>query len=205
MIFYNIDKHMARLLRTLDGTKYLVLDDFVLRHQNVSYLIKHLVISPYGVFVIDTMDAKNGVIGNAKEQSWVLSNGSFIDNPVLKANTLINYLDEHLHLRDEYYSFILGVNDKSIFNINGSFDMENVEDVPALMLQKYTVVIPNYNEIYDSLLTGSYLTEKINNVSGLEMSCPICGRALVERQNATGSYYSCLNYPRCNYTMSKPD
>lgn len=68
----NGEKKVGKTLRTLNDKEYRVLNDITIRHKdgNTSQ-IDHIVVSLYGIFVIETKDYKGTIYGKADDYKWV--------------------------------------------------------------------------------------------------------------------------------------
>lgn len=64
---------VAAQLRELPGEKYMVLNDILLQTERGSVQIDHIVISVYGIFVIETKNYKGWIHGNEKSEYWTQS------------------------------------------------------------------------------------------------------------------------------------
>jgi len=59
-----------RLHRNLDRTRYVTLHDITLQTPDGTTQIDHVVVSPYGVFVIETKNMKGWIFGTEKQAEW---------------------------------------------------------------------------------------------------------------------------------------
>ncbi|MES0342406.1 MAG: nuclease-related domain-containing protein, partial [Candidatus Humimicrobiaceae bacterium] len=57
------EKTVALLLATLDRKKYRTINDLIIRVEGKSTQIDHVVISNYGIFVIETKNYKGWIVG----------------------------------------------------------------------------------------------------------------------------------------------
>jgi len=58
------EKSVSFFLSRLDETKYMVINDIMLQVGSKTTQIDHVVVSNYGVFVIETKNYKGWIIGN---------------------------------------------------------------------------------------------------------------------------------------------
>ncbi|MFK8006321.1 MAG: nuclease-related domain-containing protein, partial [Saprospiraceae bacterium] len=61
---------VSRVLRKLDKTEYKIFHDLYLKSEDRYTQIDHLIISIYGVFVIETKNYKGWIHGNEKSEYW---------------------------------------------------------------------------------------------------------------------------------------
>ena len=64
------EKQVSKRLRKLNKRKYKVLNNVLLKTANGSTQIDHVVISIYGVFVIETKNYKGIIKGNEYDENW---------------------------------------------------------------------------------------------------------------------------------------
>jgi hypothetical protein len=64
------EQTVALYLHSLDKKKYKVLHNVVLESDGYTTQIDHLVISDYGIFVIETKNYKGWIFGNEEAQYW---------------------------------------------------------------------------------------------------------------------------------------
>lgn len=60
----------SRLHRHLDRTRYVTLHDVTLQTPDGTMQIDHVVVSPYGVFVIETKNMDGWIFGSEKQPEW---------------------------------------------------------------------------------------------------------------------------------------
>jgi hypothetical protein len=64
------EKSISMLLATLDKNKYKVINDLRLRMDGKSTQIDHVVVSNFGIFVIETKNYKGWIFGKEYEDYW---------------------------------------------------------------------------------------------------------------------------------------
>ena len=57
-------------LKRLDDRNYKILNDVLIQKNNYSSQIDHIVVSNYGIFVIETKKFKGWIFGNEKSEYW---------------------------------------------------------------------------------------------------------------------------------------
>ncbi|WP_010240986.1 nuclease-related domain-containing protein [Clostridium arbusti] len=63
------EKHISKLLDTLNN-KYMVYNDIVIGGKERGAQIDHLVLSPYGIFCIETKNMKGTITGREEDNAW---------------------------------------------------------------------------------------------------------------------------------------
>lgn len=81
--------------------EYIIFNNLLFASLNKSTQIDHLVISPYGIFVIETKGHHGLITGNENEAYWTQhlnSNKYKLYNPVLQNQSHVNATSFHLHV-----------------------------------------------------------------------------------------------------------
>ena len=115
------ERSVMRQLRRLDDEKYFVINDLLFRKSNGTTIqIDHVVVSPYGVFVIETKNISGYIYGTEKANQWLrrwkgYAPGGFykenelsFDNPIKQNEAHIDALSERMGvgMQIPYYSII---------------------------------------------------------------------------------------------------
>lgn len=170
------EKEVSIILHSL-GANYHVFDNVLLKTSKGTTQIDHVVISPFGIFVIETKSHKGMIFGNCYDKNWtqVLFKGKVQQN-----NTFYSpYKQNYGHLRNLYklfnldYSYFLGL----IVFTNDSVDLSRLQ-CPNALYAKYlvstimsygTVVLNNYQVdtacalLQDANIQSDYQNRKHNN------------------------------------------
>lgn len=67
------------------GENYIVIDDLVISHNNVTTQIDHIVLSKFGIFVIETKNLDGWIFGKESDKYWVQNiwgNKYYFYNPI---------------------------------------------------------------------------------------------------------------------------
>jgi hypothetical protein len=92
---------VARRLKTLPHNKYIVFNDVMLKTNRGSVQIDHIVVSVYGIFVIETKNISGRISGDEKSQHWIKDNNGHqyeFFNPIIQNQGHINALCHRLNL-----------------------------------------------------------------------------------------------------------
>ena len=79
------EKAVSRLLRRLPRDNYIVLDDIMIPNNGNTAQIDHVVLSPRGVFAIETKNYTGAIYGSERDSTWVYVKGRYkkkIQNPL---------------------------------------------------------------------------------------------------------------------------
>lgn len=64
------EKTVSSILNLLDKSEYKIINDVVLKAGNTTTQIDHLVISNFGIFVIETKNYKGWILGYENSEYW---------------------------------------------------------------------------------------------------------------------------------------
>lgn len=204
----------SKALKRLNTEKYTVINNIELNTKGTSSQIDHIIVSNYGIFVIETKNYKGWILGYEKDQSWTQSIYRYkrkFYNPVLQNQghiyALKHLLKNYKYLR--YYSIIT-------FTKRATLKTKTYTDV--VYINKLVKTIKQYdsyhiNEQTKNEIVSIILTAKRNNrnkdkalrvtVNHHHRSCPNCGGNLIERNGKYGIFFGCNTFPRCKYTRNK--
>lgn len=219
------EKNIANRLEKLDPNKYIILNDLLIETENGgTSQIDHLVISVYGIFVIETKNYKGWIFGNEKAEKWsqvIYNQKNFFRNPV-KQNWSHIYALKYILKGYSNLKYI------PIIVFAGSAVLKQiVSNIPVIYDYELSNFVKNYpseesisfNTVQEivSILQKSSIKDKetrkkhIKNVNQTDFErrtkierliCPRCNAELKLRNGKNGKFYGCSNYPRCRFTTS---
>ena len=194
---------------------YKVLNNVIVRTiDNSTHQIDHIVVSKYGIFVIETKQINGYIKGNDYDKNWTVKRGKntyYINNPVHQNYGHIKALSEVLVINTDKFISIVCISSQAKVRVNSKFV------VRIYMLVKYiksytNELLSNYIEVYNTLVSRNikgYTNSRMHvksvkeikkvTANGLINKCPLCGGELVNRQSKYGSFIGCSNYPRCKF------
>lgn len=217
------EKKVSVILGLL-GEKYRIYNDVLIQTNYGTSQIDHIVISQYGIFVIETKNYKGWIFGGENSEKWtqnVWGNKYSLGNPIKQNNAHINSLKKVLPSYSflQYVSIIvfsrratLKVNVSSNRNVIYTYQLIN-------KISSYKEVIltaEQINEICCSLEKAMLVSsdERRNHIEYVKSEnlrrksllkskiCPRCGGTLIKRKGKYGYFYGCSNYPKCNYNIN---
>ena len=212
------------LTRLLDENTYQLFDDVTFPVRDMTVQIDHLVVSPYGLFVIETKNMKGWIFGTADHARWTqviyrFKNG--FQNPIQQNAMHVRTVCDLLGIHPEYaHNAVIFVGPSCFKTPMPEEVWEDVAELASFIKSKNVPVFSTYELdrisrwIQEKRLEPGAATDNthIENVEKailektkrLENSCPRCGGQLVERRNAqTGdSFLGCKKFPRCRGSRS---
>lgn len=210
--------------------KYIVLNDILLKTKYCTTQIDHVVVSPYGIFVIETKNYKGWIVGHEKSEEWAQSllgkkrlwswssKQHLFRNPILQNQS---HVEAIRMLTSEMGDFpivpIVVFSDKATLKtttpnhivINGyclkrtikRFKKTYINDTSrAKIAAKIISANITDKDIRAAHIKSVQQIQKKKEWLIAEGICPICRSKLVERHGKYGQFLSCSNYPQCKYT-----
>ena len=208
-----------RLLSKLPESDYTLIKDVTLPTSDGTTQVDHIVVSKYGIFVVETKNMKGWIFGSARQKQWtqkIYRHSSKFQNPLhqnykhIKAlETLLGCSEEHLH------SVIVFIGDSTF----------KTEMPPNVTYARGSIrYIQQFNDVVFSDNDYARLTESINRIKlkrGVitdlkhrkhvkevvaskvsSNECPRCGSEMVLRETKRGEnigkqFWGCSTFPKC--------
>ena len=215
---------------SLNKEEYRLLKDVTLPSEDGTTQIDHIIVSRYGIFVIETKNYKGWIFGSEHQKRWtqgIYGKKHTFQNPLHQNYKHTKTLQKLLNLGDDKVFSIVVFVGESTFKT----DMPDNVVRPRGLLKfikahKRVIFTPEEMEnIIDSIehtrFSKTFKThrEHVNNLKNKKnkeskgstqyktenLICPRCGNKLVIRttksgQNKGNQFYGCKSYPRCKYT-----
>ena len=206
----------------LDKQKYHLIKNVTLPIEDGTTQIEHIVVSEFGLFVIETKNMKGWIFGSENGKTWTQSiykHKSTFQNPLHQ-----NY--KHTKTIES----ILGIDDSKVFSVvtfvgDSTFKMDMPKNVTKdgafiTYIKSKTEKILSKEEVKNivSMIEAGRLSrtlkthrEHVKHVEQIVEKkvnrnlCPKCGKELVLRVakqgvNRGNEFYGCSNYPKCRHT-----
>ncbi len=203
----------------LNKNKYNLIKNVTLPTENGTTQIDHVIVSKYGVFVVETKNMKGWIFGSPKQKTWtqkIYKHSNKFQNPLLQNYKHVKTLETLLGLNDQQIHSVI------VFVGNSTFKTELPENVThgfgyiRFIKSKNKAVISEkevdriVNKIENDRLAPSSKTHKehVKHVKNLVSekknfnACPKCGSPMVIRETKKGPYkgkqfWGCTKFPQC--------
>ena len=213
------EKSISSILYLLDKSKYSVINNIVLERDTKTSQIDHVVISDFGIFVIETKNYKGWIVGNEKSEHWtqvLFKRKQRFYNPIKQNLGHINFLKTYLSKYPSInYIPIVVFLSKSDIKVKTTYNIINSRQL-IQTIKKYNEINLEQREkediykiINEANLVDTYdKTEHIKSIKKLiqkrkrdiqDNKCPQCGEKLVLRNGKYGKFLGCTSYPRCKF------
>lgn len=207
----------------LDANIYHLINDVTLPSFDGTTQIDHIIVSIYGIFVIETKNMKGWIFGDKNNKMWtqtIYRKSHKFQNPLHQNYKHIKTLAKIIGIEeDKFHSVIIFTGDSKFKTIMPS----NVLDknwVDYLLSKKnlllsYELVQYSIKCINSQKIEASFKAnqEHINQIRDKQKiissnySCPKCGSVLIKRVSKKGDnmgreFYGCSKFPQCRYTRT---
>ncbi len=200
----------------LDKETYRRIDNVIVPTKDGTTQIDHILVSVYGIFVIETKNIKGWIFGGQDNDKWtqvIFGKKHYFQNPIKQNYRHTKSLSEYLHLDHDLFRpivFFIGecefktdmppnVINTGLSGYIKSFTQpiltdQQVSQIEAALLQLRSGV---------SLTRKDHL-ESLKERHGSITHCPRCGSKLVQRTAKKGAlagktFLGCSKYPQCKY------
>jgi len=214
------ERAVSIYLEQLPKEEYTLLSDLILPTETGTTQIDHVVVSVYGVFVIEVKNYKGWIFGSEKSAQWTQNiygkKKSFM-NPIHQNYAHVKAIEARL---TQYPNIPI----IPIVAFSANCDLKVKTTSHVVYFHRICGVIRSYKDkILDShdiaAITGILQSHKINSeavkkdhIAMVESKkiefddlaagskCPKCSGTLVERKGKYGIFIGCSNYPKCRFT-----
>ena len=201
----------------LDKNLYHRCHDVIIPSSHGTTQIDHILVSPFGVFVVETKNYKGWIYGSADQSSWI----QVVYKSKYKFQNPLRQTYRHKKVLSKY----LGVEESTIQPVISFVgDVEFKTELPSNVLRSgLSSYIKQFEEVVFSddeieritgLLSDVQSESKISKSEHIQSLkerhssntiCPKCGSDLVIKEVKQGErkglqFFGCSSYPRCRFT-----
>jgi len=218
------ESRVARELNRLTKQNYKVFNNIYLKTGKGSSQIDHIIVSIYGIFVIETKNYSGWIFGREDQEYWtqiIYNNKNKFRNPI-KQNwghiyALKKLLSDYNYIN--YYPIIVFAGTAELKEITSEipviYDYEllrtimKYKETSSLSFDQIDNIIMKIteNNIQDKDINKKHIRHIYNQIYEQEQKvnsliCPKCNGSLVVRNGPYGSFYGCSNYPNCKFKLN---
>ena len=211
---------VSALLSLLPKKNYMVINDLLLQSSGHSTQIDHVVVSVFGVFVIETKYYKGWIYGGENSEFWtqnIYGNKYQLRNPLRQNQGHVRAITKLIGDINVPVHNIVAFSRQARLKVDRSLPvMYWMRVVPYIKRFKDPQITRDQaDEIYNALISAN-VTDKDarkqhvesvkqnqirRNTAVANSKCPRCGGNLVLRNGRNGKFYGCSNYPNCKYIL----
>ncbi len=206
----------------LDKTIYHLIKNVTLPTEDGTTQIDHIIVSKYGVFVIETKNMKGWIFGTEKQRTWtqkIYKHSTKFQNPLHQNYKHTKTLQACLDLpEDKLFSLVVFVGD-STFKTDMPENVTYAGGYVRYIKSKKDVLLSDAEvssviaqvesgRLQPSMKTNREHVKHVKTaVEDKEGTCPKCGSELVVKvakkgPNAGKEFMACPGFPKCRYTKS---
>ncbi len=213
------EKSVATILSFLPSDKYKIVNDILIKSNGRTIQIDHLVISIYGIFVIETKNYKGWITGSDNSEYWtknMFGNKYKFYNPIKQNKAHILALNKQLGIRLNNFIPIIAFSNRADLRINTAYNVIYTTQINRL-IKEYTDIKfqeTDIQKLYEKIsqlnivspeARKQHISEVRNIIATKEQMiqqgiCPRCGHSLVFRSGKYRDFFGCNNYPKCRFT-----
>lgn len=207
----------------LDGTVYRSVNNVTLEANNGTTQIDHVIVSRFGIFVVEAKNYQGWIFGGENQAEWTqsLPGGKKFrfQNPLRQNYRHIKVLSEFLGLPEDRFHSVVMFWGESQFKT--SMPANVMSSGYATYIKAKTSVLFTDEEVeqmvgalqsgrmpaglFKGLETRRVHLESLKERHSSTTQCPKCGSALVERTAKSGSraglrFLACTAFPKCRFT-----
>ncbi len=207
---------------TLDSNQYHTFYDLLIEDGSRSTQIDHIIVSKFGIFVVETKNFTGWIYGSSDDSFWT-------QNIYGTKNKFQNPLRQN-YLHTKSIANVFSIDNNKIHSIVvfwGDCTFKTKMPKNVLKWQDYISFVKSKNQILLTEEEVADICEKLKALNGHipiltniknanviknqvrdSSKCPKCNGKLIERivrngENAGQKFIGCENYPRCRYTRDK--
>lgn len=217
---------ISTLLHGLDKEEYKILHNVMIRAGLGTTQIDHIIVSRYGIFVIEVKNYKGWILGSENGREWtqsVYGHKNRFMNPIHQNYGHVKAIESLLHEYDIFGVPIIPIvtfpgdatlkvdvnralvvkwgNLNNTIRENSSTEYLSKEQMDALV-RIFTIANVDSKEAREAHISGIQEKTRAEKRSIKAGICPKCGGNLVKINGKYGSFYGCSNYHKCRYTKN---
>ncbi len=213
--------NLAIALR-LNKNEYHLFKNVTISTKDGTTQIDHIIVSRYGIFVIETKNMKGWIFGDENQKTWtqkIYKHTNKFQNPLHQNYKHTKTLESLLKIdKDKIFSIITFVGNstfKTEMPVNVTYAGGFIKFINSKTMKLFSEQeVININlRITEKRLSNTIRThiEHVHHVKDIVQKkenknlCPRCGNTLVKRISKRGNtkgneFYGCSSYPKCRYT-----
>jgi len=208
--------------RLLDQSVYHLIPDVILPTPDGTTQIDHLIVSRYGIFVVETKTYKGWIYGNERDPQWtqvIFKRKERFQNPLRQNYKHTKTLSDLTGIPHEYFKSIVVFVGESSFKTEMPENVVHIRDFVRHLKSYQTPIIADHQvpeivtaiEEWAATVSDAQKQAHVQNLGRNHAAvsadasppvCPRCGESMVLRTSRKdGSrFWGCPGYPRCGGT-----
>ncbi|WNB91721.1 NERD domain-containing protein [Bacillus sp. NEB1478] len=207
-------------LKKLDPNNYIILKDVLLtKKDGTTTQVDHIVVSIFGVFVIETKNYQGWIFGSEKSQYWtqvIYKRKQKFYNPIKQNKGHVT------SIKDLIYDDTIPIRSIIAFSNSCKLKLEPTETKVVYMKYITTTIHSHFQQVMSQhnmkviaeLISKGNMKDRTIRKEHVKQiktdlrvkkqkinqdTCPSCGSTLVNRKGKYGFFKGCSNYPKCRF------
>ena len=216
------ERSVASELNKLNKQEYRVLHNITIpTSSNRTAQIDHLVISRYGIFVIETKNYTGWILGSEMNDTWtqvIFNRKEKFRNPIHQNYGHIKSIEQLIQVEKPLpFVGIVCFSGRSTLKVNAKHSEVIYTGDLVRTINKYRNIQLNQDEVdfvtkridesqlKDKNIKKTHIHNIKTNIVDKEIQvannvCPRCGGNLVIKSGKLGRFKGCTSYPKCRFT-----
>ncbi|MGI2080565.1 NERD domain-containing protein [Shewanella putrefaciens] len=208
-----------QILSRLPESDYTLVKDVTLPTDDGTTQIDHVIVSKFGLFIVETKNMKGWIFGSKNQKQWtqkIYRHSSKFQNPLHQNYKHVKTLESLLGIDSSYLHSVI------VFIGDSTFKTDMPENVtyargclsyikqfvqPVFSETEYTQIIEVINDVklkrgvVTDLRHRQHVTELVASKNSVKQ-CSRCGSAMVMRETKRGEnkgkqFWGCSAFPKC--------
>ena len=208
------EKSVATILSLLPSDKYKIINDLLIEVDGRTIQIDHLVVSIYGIFVIETKNYKGRITGSDNSDYWtknMFGNKYTFYNPIRQNKSHVLALSKQLGFSLNKFIPIIVFSNGAELKVNTTHNVIYTTQINRVIKEYSEIKFSetDIQKLYDKISLLNIVSPEVRKQHVLEIQntiatkrhliqqgiCPRCGHSLILRNGKYGNFYGCSNYP----------
>jgi restriction system protein len=203
----------------LDKDEYHLLKNIIIPTEDGTTQIDHIIVSKFGVFVVETKNMKGWIFGDSSQRQWtqqIFKHKSKFQNPLHQNYKHVKTLESLLDIEEsKIFSLVVFVGDSNFKTPMPENVCHPIGYIRYVRSKKYVLFSDvQVSEIINIINSGKLANTFGNTISHVrhvksivsqkeqEVRCPKCGSSMTLRTAKSGNnvgqkFWGCTTFPRC--------
>ena len=204
---------------SLDSQTYNRFHDTIIPSDNGTTQIDHILVSRYGIFIIETKNKAGWIFGSEDQAQWtqvIYGKKYSFQNPLRQTYRQKKVLAQFIQVDESHIHNVIYFAGDSKFktqlpsNVLNSGIGSYIKSFGDLVLSQdevYRIIAKIGQHTNESQISNSDHVRSLRERHSSTTNCPKCGAGLKLREAKSGSraglrFLGCENYPRCRFTRN---
>ena len=199
-------------LKKLPSNTYKILNNIMISTNDILHQIDHIIVSKYGIFVIETKQYNGYITGNKYDKKWIRHSHKrkyYYTNPIRQNYGHVKAICELLDFDETKVFNVVCIPSRAILRVKHDGELVRNTNICEKIISYKTEIISDVDDITRKIITSNITNKKLIKLHNKEVrkkaafdsktQCPKCGSNLITRESKYGKFLGCSNFPDCTY------